>query len=144
MNLILRRWKSNDECTIGQLFNDAGLFLVYTLEDVIREVPGMAVAEWKQAGISAIPQGKYMVTITHSKRFNKPLPLLNLVPGFEGVRIHSGNTAENTEGCILTGMAVAAGERAVLESRTAFKKVYDLIDEALFKGDDVWMDIRNP
>ena len=143
MNLILRRNKSSLTATIGELYLD-GTMLCFTLEDVVREHPDLPVREWKMHGATAIPQGRYRVTITNSKRFNRPLPLLNMVEGFEGVRIHPGNGPEDTEGCILPGMSVDPSGDRVLESRHAFKKVYDLIDEALFKGDDVSLDVRNP
>ena len=142
MNLILRRWKSNDECTIGELYKD-GTFLCYTLEDIVREQEGVPVSQWKIPGETAIPKGRYRVTITNSKRFKRPLPLLNMVEGFDGVRIHAGNVHTDTSGCILTGIGVHAGDKGLHESRVAFNKVYDLIDDALMHGDDVWLDIRN-
>lgn len=143
MNLILRRNKANAQCTIGELYGADGLLLCYTLEDVVREVPGEPVSAWKVPGKTAIPQGRYRVTLTMSKRFSKVLPLVNSVEGFEGIRIHPGNTAADTEGCILPGMAVAQGGLAVLESRTAFKKLYSLIDKTLITGEDVFLEVRN-
>ena len=143
MNLVLRRKPSNDKCTIGELYA-GGTFACYTLEDVVREIPGQPVYSWKIKGQTAIPQGKYRVTETMSKRFERMLPLVNMVPGFEGIRIHPGNKAEDTEGCILPGMSVTPDEYAVLESRRAFQKVYDLIGAELSKGEEVYLDVRNP
>ena len=142
MNLVLRRWKSNDECTIGELYGDDGKFLVYTLEDIVRERPGEPVSSWKIPGETAIPVGRYRVTITNSKRFKRPLPLLNMVEGFEGIRIHPGNVHTDTSGCILTGVGVHLGDKGLHESRVAFNKVYDLIDEELMHGGEVWLDVR--
>lgn len=142
MNLVLRRQTSSEHCTIGELYDEQGLFICWTLEDVVREMPHVPVHEWKVKGDTAIPQGRYSITITKSERFQKDLPLLNMVPGFAGIRIHPGNTHEDTEGCILPGEKVA-GE-SIVESRKAFGKLYGIIESALQDGDEVWIDVRNP
>ena len=143
MNLVLRRRPSTEFATIGELYLE-GNFLCFTLEDVVREIEGQPVSAWKVKGETAIPQGKYRVTITKSERFKRDLPLLNMVAGFEGVRIHPGNRAEDTEGCILPGMSIGPDGWSVVESRYAFNKVYGLIDSALHDGDEVHIDVRNP
>lgn len=79
---------------LHQEFGD--VFIGYTLEDVVRSGP-------KVAGRTAIPAGNYPLTVTMSNRFKKPLPLLSDVPNFSGVRIHGGNSSDDTEGCILVG-----------------------------------------
>lgn len=85
--------------TIGAFYLD-GLFETFTLEDQIRE-PGVKVS-----GQTAIPAGQYRLVITPSERFKEDLPLLLDVPGFDGIRIHPGNTREDTEGCILVGQVL--------------------------------------
>lgn len=87
---------------MGVLFVD-GRFFAWSLEDVVRERPGQPVQDWKIPARTAIPVGTYGLEVTMSNRFKRPLPLLLNVPGFEGVRIHRGNTAEDTEGCIIVG-----------------------------------------
>jgi hypothetical protein len=72
-----------------------------TLEDVVREVQGQPVASWKVPGKTAIPRGRYLVTLDFSDRFQKIMPHILDVPGFGGVRFHGGNTDADTEGCIL-------------------------------------------
>ena len=144
MNLVLRRKPSNDTCTIGELYDGSGTFLCYTCEDVIREQEGVPVMAWKVPGETAIPQGRYRITITNSKHFNRPLPLLNMVEGFEGIRIHPGNGPQDTEGCLLPGMSVQPEDKGVLESRHAFEKIYALIDAELITGAEVFIEIRNP
>jgi hypothetical protein len=114
MKLDLYRKPSSVNCTIGELFVD-GVRECTTLEDVVRDV--------KILHETAIPAGTYKVILTQSNRFKRVLPLLVDVPGFSGVRIHAGNTAADTEGCILVGSRV--GVEAVLESRSAFNKLFD-------------------
>lgn len=94
MNLLLERDVLTDKFTLGKLSVN-GKQLYFTCEDTVR-------AE-KIKGETAIPAGNYNVVITYSNRFKKLMPLLENVPGFDGVRIHGGNTSANTEGCILVG-----------------------------------------
>ena len=77
---------------------------------------------------AAIPKGKYKVIITPSNRFKRDLPLLQNVPGFEGIRIHSGNTNHDTEGCILVGQTRAAD--FIGNSRKAFDKLFPKLQKA--------------
>ena len=102
----LQREEFTDESTVGKLYfrlsdRDPWTWLCWTLEDVVREVPGEPVEAWKVKGQTAIPRGTYAVRVTRSSRFKADLPILLNVPGFEGIRIHGGNTAADTEGCIL-------------------------------------------
>lgn len=119
LNLLLKRTVHSDRSTIGELSVD-GRIICYTLEDVEREA--------KIAGKTAIPKGVYDVTVTMSSRFKKLMPLIENVPGFSGVRIHSGNTAEDTEGCILVGLT--KGVDFIGNSRIAFDRVFLKIHSA--------------
>jgi hypothetical protein len=109
IHLVTTRDEFTDEYTIGTMSAD-GEFLYYTLEDPVRD--------HKIKGITAIPAGTYKGIVNMSNRFKKMMPLLLDVPGFEGVRIHSGNTAKDTEGCILIGLNKAPG--MIYKSRPAF------------------------
>lgn len=120
MKLLLERQDLTDESTIGKLYVD-GEFECYTLEDVLR--PGQKVY-----GETAIPAGTYEVIITLSPRFKRKLPLLVKVPGFDGVRIHPGNTKDDTEGCILVG--TARKPNMVLNSRVAFNRLFAKLEKA--------------
>ena len=126
------------DCTIGQLLVD-GMEECFVLEDEVREIPGKPVSDWKIAGKTAIPKGTYNVGITYSNRFKRDLPILDDVPGFTGVRIHPGNTSEDTEGCILVGRGKT--DRTVTESRIAFNALFEKIKKALDDGDMVSLEI---
>lgn len=103
MILELIRQHFTEKSTIGSLSIN-GVFECYILEDVCREdTPGTWKPELKIQGKTAIPYGEYPVAITDSARFKRRLPLILNVESFSGIRIHSGNTAENTDGCLLTG-----------------------------------------
>jgi len=141
MLLEVRREPSANGCTLGSLYVD-GAFECFTLEDVIREVPGEPVTAWKIPGATAIPSGTYQVTVNLSNRFQKLLPQLLDVPGFAGVRIHSGNCAADTEGCILVGRR--RGVTTILESRLAFQALFPKIQAAISRGEPVQIRILNP
>lgn len=131
MNILLERTWCGAKCTIGML-SIGGAYECFSLEDVVR-------AE-KIAGETAIPAGTYNVVITPSNRFKRDLPLIENVPGFSGVRIHPGNTAADTEGCILVGLA--KGKDYVSESRKAFEALYQKIKAALDRGETVTLEVR--
>lgn len=121
----LKRLMLTDGYTAGALFieND---FLCWTLEDKVIQLG--AKCEGKIHGKTAIPKGKYEIIINYSNRFQKMLPLLLNVPCFEGIRIHSGNTPTDTEGCILVGMEKSASG-TVFKSRAAFDLVMNKIKQ---------------
>ena len=123
MKLILTRIARKAEYTIGRLEDENGKKLCDTLEPIWRNYDG---GELKIPKKSAIPEGTYRVVTTYSLRFRKYLPLLVGVPGFEGVRIHSGNTSRDTEGCILVGQNLQVGK--VLWSRITLEKLMKLIE----------------
>ena len=138
MRLRVERNECGPVCTIGELSID-GAWECFTLEDTVREKDGEAVESWKIKGETAIPRGTYPVVITHSNRFKRELPLVQDVPGFEGVRIHPGNTSEDTEGCILVGRGKT--DKTVTESRAAFNALYGKIQQGLQDGDTVTIEI---
>lgn len=123
--------------TCGHLYAD-DVFILYTLEDEVREVAGQPVSEWKIKGETAIPRGRYQVIMSASPRFARRLPELLNVPGFTAVRIHSGNTAKDTEGCILVGLSDGKDNDAWLgNSRNAETALVELIEKALYAGQQV-------
>ena len=91
MNLEVKRIFNGNKYTIGKLYID-GKYFCDTMEPPVRLIKP-----------KAIPLGKYKVIINHSNKFNKLLPLLLNVEGFEGIRIHNGSYPEDSLGCILVG-----------------------------------------
>ena len=131
MQLQLTRKTFTDATTIGELSVD-GTFECFTLEDVVRDE--------KIKGETAIPAGTYEVAVTFSNRFQRLLPLLLNVPNFEGVRIHSGNRAEDTEGCILVGQT--QGQDFIGSSRLAFAPLFQKIQDAINYGKGLYRNNR--
>lgn len=128
MKLEVKRIAKQSTYTIGKLFID-GEYFCDTLEDVCRgltqDMTEAQIAQIKVKGQTAIPSGIYKVDITFSQKFKKYLPILENVKGFEGIRIHSGNDSDDTEGCLLVGKNKAKGQ--VLESRDTFNKLMSKI-----------------
>jgi hypothetical protein len=129
MKLELKRVKLADTFTVGKLYAN-GDFICYTLEDTVREVAGQPVSEWKVYGKTAIPRGNYTVDITFSQRFQVNLPILHDVPGFTGVRIHTGNSSKDTEGCILVGESWDGSSGWIGSSKIAFSLLMPKIENA--------------
>lgn len=129
MKLDVVRFQFGNDCTIGQLMVN-GEYECWTLEDVVRPAGAPKVY-----GKTAIPYGTYDLVITFSNRFQRDLPLVRNVPGFEGIRIHPGNTADNTEGCLLVGTGRTS--TSVTNSRVAFNALFVKIRDALRRGEKV-------
>lgn len=129
MKLLLQRIAQTPEYTIGRLYID-DKFYTNTLEDTVREE--------KIAGKTAIPEGIYKVVVNRSPKFKRDLPLLLDVPNFEGIRIHRGNTAKDTSGCILVGLNKVKGK--VLDSTK-----YELELTRILKStnEDITIEVRN-
>lgn len=139
---IVRQIKSKVS-TIGTLYID-GIKECNTLEDIDRKLTSTdsitSINANKTYSKTAIPTGRYEVIIDMSARFKKLMPHILNVPGFEGIRIHSGNTDADTEGCILLGTADHNTKDFIGNSRDAFNKFYPKLEEAL-KKDNVFINI---
>lgn len=120
MELELLRREFSDHSTIGDLIID-GEYFCYTLEDKVREV--------KIKGETAIPFGRYEVVVDYSARFKRNMPHILNVAGFEGIRIHNGNTDKDTEGCILLGYTKKRD--FIGQSIAAFHEFSRRLDKAL-------------
>ena len=157
MELILKRIAKRKAYTIGRLSLSPdpspvergepkasptgggleGAYFCDTLEPTWRDYEHGA---YKVKGRSAIPEGRYAVVISYSPKFKQWLPILLGVPKFVGIRIHAGNTAKDTEGCILVGKNREVGK--VLDSRKWLYELKQKIVEAKDKGEAVWITIK--
>ena len=134
MKLTLNRIALRQTYTIGKLYID-GKYFCDTLEDTVRDTNKSGKfdnGEKKVKGKTAIPYGTYEIKWTYSPRFKKYTPQLMNVPSFEGIRIHSGNSSTDTEGCLLLGENKKVG--MVLNSRATINKFYPIIKKACSNG----------
>lgn len=138
MELQVRRRINTTVSTIGT-FSIDGKKWCDSLEDADRMLESLG-EKAKIKGETAIPKGKYQVKITWSMRFNKYTMQIMDVPYFLGIRIHSGNTAADTEGCILLGDAT--DEHMIIHSRVRVEEVFDLVELALSSGQEVTIEIK--
>ena len=138
---IDRAWK-RESYTMSRLFVDGENFC-NALEDTDRGLYQGLCMEYvlakKVKGATAIPRGTYNVIYTYSPRFKRKLPLIENVTGYEGVRIHPGNTAKDTEGCILVGQNLKVG--MVSNSREWTEKLITKMQTAWSKGEKVKLKI---
>ena len=152
MELILERIAKRKTYTIGRLYirrqvmdeylpGTADDYFCDTLEPTWRDYEHGA---YKVKGRSAIPEGRYAIVISWSPKFKQWLPILLGGPEFnkqwQGIRIHAGNTAADTEGCILVGKNREVGK--VLDSRIWVHRLKQKIVEAKGRGEPVWITIK--
>ena len=136
MELTLNRIFLGSSATIGELLvNDK--HLCDTLEDRVRPEGE------KVYGKTAIPEGKYEIELTHSPRFKKILPEILNVPNFSGIRIHTGNSSKDTEGCIIVGTWDGEKEDWVGSSKIAFDKLMSLLEEATNNKEKVTITVKS-
>lgn len=149
MELKLKRIAKKDTYTIGKLYIDS-IYICDTIEDKDRGLSqSTPINEIKQKKVmhqTAIPTGTYKITLNvKSPKYSQSayykaycdgyVPRLVNVPGFDGVLIHKGNTAEDSSGCILVGYNTVVGK--VLNSQKAFEIVYTKLKEANSKGEEI-------
>ena len=146
MELVLIRNSHTAHSVIGQLYviknNGSREKICFTLEDARRR-PGIKIK-----GETCIPAGRYCLAVSRSARFKRKMVMLyNCANGYElkgegvsfkGIRIHGGNTARNTEGCLL--VAYNRIDDDTIQG-TAEKEVTELVDDALDRGESAWIEI---
>ena len=138
---LIRKYRCSNYCIDKLYINN--IYFSDVLEDPDRGLQNSMsleeIQKIKIKGNTCIPYGTYDITITYSPRFKKNLPLLLDVKGFEGIRIHSGNTPQDTEGCLLPGFNKIKGQ--VVDSRVTTDKLIAQIQQAFNKGEKVTITI---
>ncbi len=147
MEIYIKRFRQGKESTVAKLYVNT-LLIGYILEDRDRGLSSTdsleSIQAQKIAKRTAIPTGRYLLLMTKSKRFGRVTPELMAVPGYGGIRIHTGNYIGDTEGCPLPGLTFNQdknGYLVVWESKKAMIKLQAHIDEAIRSGDPVYCNI---
>lgn len=130
MKLTLQRTHGTEGYTHGKLFIDDEYFCD-TMEDQERDI--------KVAGKTAIPLGHYRVILDMSARFKQLMPQILNVPNYAGVRIHFGNTAADTEGCVLVGKPYK--DDFITASKETFKNLMGVLLDATHSGQVITIEI---
>lgn len=130
MRLTLKRIANKKDYCIGKLYIN-GKYFCDTLEDVDRGLDDSMTEEEirsiKVKGQTAIPTGIYTVLLTYSPKYKKVMPLINNVKGYSGIRIHSGNSSKDTEGCLLVGKNTVVGR--LTDSRNTFNALFKRLQQ---------------
>lgn len=121
MKLLVKRIFKGENYTIGHLYID-GKYFSDVLEDPVRLLNDY---EDKIYGETAIPEGVYQVKLTYSPRFKRVLPEILNVQFFKGIRIHAGNTAKDSEGCLLVGENKVKGK--VINSKKTLERLLKIL-----------------
>jgi len=139
MELLADRTRNGKKSCTGILMVN-GAHECLTLEDPVRNLWGDGSG--KIYGKTAIPAGKYPVTIDFSPKFQKMMVKILNVPFFTGIRIHSLNDADDTLGCIGVGQ-VLDGPDHIIGGSVAMPRLFTKIQKALNSGEEVWIEVKN-
>lgn len=141
MQLTVKRSYRGNDYTVGHLYID-GKFFCDTMEDTDRglnqRMPLTQIKSIKVKGKTCIPYGTYVVSMNivspkYSNYAKYPyalavkgkMPRLLDVPGFDGVLIHPGTTANDTDGCLLVGENKAKGK--LINSQVTWKRLCQVL-----------------
>ena len=138
MLIEIKRLECGDDYTLGTMLVD-GLTLGHTLEDTDRRLEDVGI-EAKVKGKTAIPRGRYEVVMTYSNRFHRMMPEVLGVPGFTAIRIHGGNTHEDTEGCPLLG-AIREADGVIRDCAGVNALLRRRIEIAERRKERVWLEV---
>ena len=147
MEILLKRYKSNNTTTLGKLYIEEE-FGCFVLEDAYREE--------KIKGRTRIPGGVYEIVLREYGRFHKiykkrysafHVGMLELrgVPNFINILIHPGNTHKDTSGCLLLGEKVDEEKMVIVAgtSTPAYISVYKKLSSILLKKEKIFIRITD-
>jgi hypothetical protein len=141
MLLTLQAINKGAESTMSALYMN-GAKLCHVLEDTDRGLTSDMTLDQIKAikvhGKTAIPEGSYEVVICYSYRFKCLLPMLLHVPGFDGIRIHAGNTVADTDGCLLVGQYLSPN--TISDSRKTLESLMNILPK-IMKKDKIMLHI---
>lgn len=135
MRITVNRIFKGEHYTIGKMFIN-GEYFCDTLEDKVRDLSN----EPKVMHETAIPEGRYKITLNYSPKFKRALPRLLNVPYFEGILIHRGNKPGDSSGCILVGENKVKG--MVINSTQYEVELVKRIGEAIQRAESIFIDIE--
>lgn len=153
MLIKLRRHRENDKSTVGELIDEAGNRICFTLEDAFHAV--------KIPGGTRIPGGTYQITLRtvggfhnrYLKRFgpdfHKGMLWIRNVPNFEFILVHCGNTIADTDGCVLVGHQLVEPNKPsdpfeIIGSEVAYRGFYPMVRDALLRSEPTWLQVIDP
>lgn len=138
---LLRKYRK-EAYTIGQLFEN-GVFLCNTIEDRDRglnnNMSASAILKIKVSNETAIPTGTYLLNVSESPKFKRDLVEVVGVPGFVGIRIHKGATADHSAGCIIPGLNSIKG--GVTDSQKYEELLTKKVKAAISKNEQCYLTI---
>ena len=149
IEITLQRFSKNKESTLGTFFIDCS-FSCYTLEDEFRSQ--------KVSGETRIPAGRYSIELRtvggfharyldkYGAEFHKGMLQVMNVPGFEYILIHTGNTDNDTAGCVLVGDGVNNNQISdgfLSNSGNAYKRIYPGLRDELLSDGQVWLTVKD-
>ena len=149
LKLLMRRGAPGDDSMLGEISVE-GKFICYSLEDEPREKKIAAETAIPARSYRILPRAEGKMHPDYAKRYGAMhvgMAHLQDVPGFKYIYIHTGNTDDHTEGCILVGEGFkqsADGNFTVWNSRVAYKRLYAMIAKAWAAGGEVWITIEDP
>ena len=147
MELLLQRIDRQSSYTGGKLYVN-GVYECDTVEDTDRDKNSNGIFDGDEKKVmheTAIPNGRYRITLVNSPKFspkvnNRNMPLLNNVPSFTGILIHWGNSAADSSGCILVGKNYFGGR--ISNSKVTFLALLDKFDKAIAAGEQIWITVK--